>query len=206
MTADTAHDPLAAAFGIVDPDRYDPAEVTEFWRAAGEPRWFGQEPAFDALFRGRFLVHHFVAAARRLDHWEATAEGSLALLVLLDQFPRNAFRGTAHMYATDPLARRIADEAIAAGHDMKIEPALRLFFYLPFCHSESLEDQDRALALIGALATETSGEPGDDPLDHARGHHDIIRRFGRFPHRNPILGRETTTAEAAYLAAGGFAG
>lgn len=206
MTADTAHDPLAAAFGIVDLDRYDPAEVAGFWREAGEARWFGQEPAFDAAFRGRFLAHHFVAAARRLDHWQATAEGALALLVLLDQFPRNAFRGTAHMYATDPLARRVADNAIAAGHDMTIEPALRLFFYLPYCHCESLDAQERALELIGALAAEAGDAPGDTPLDHARGHHDIIRRFGRFPHRNPILGRETTTAEAAYLAAGGFAG
>lgn len=192
-------DPLAAAFGPeIDLDRYDPAEVTGFWRAAGPERWFEKDAGFDAEFRARFLVHHFVAATRRLDHWEAKAEGSLALLLLLDQFPRNAFRGTAHMYATDPLARRIAGDAIAAGHDMKVEPELRPFFYLPYCHAESLPDQERAVELFTEL--------GGEGLDHARGHHSIIHRFGRFPHRNPLLGRETTAAEAAFLAAGGFAG
>ncbi|WP_144184337.1 DUF924 family protein [Elioraea rosea] len=169
-----------------------------FWREAGPERWFARDDAFDALFRYRFMALHLEAAARQHDDWSGTAEGALALLLLLDQFPRNCFRGTGHMYATDPLARMFADRAIAAGHDQATGPELRLFFYLPYCHAEDMAAQERAVALITPL--------GEEPAGHARGHRDIIRRFGRFPHRNPMLGRETTAEEQAFLDAGGFRG
>jgi uncharacterized protein (DUF924 family) len=118
--------------------------------------------------------------------------------LLLDQYPRNSFRGTAHMYATDPLARMFARQALDAGLDQQVDKELRLFFYLPLSHAEHLPDQERALALNRAL-----GEPF---RSHAQGHLDIVARFGRFPHRNALLGRETTAAEQAFLAEGGFSG
>ncbi len=173
-------------------------EVVAFWRDAGPERWFEKDPAFDARFRRRFSDRHFQAAARALDDWAATAPGMLALLLLLDQFPRNAFRGTGHMYATDPLARWFARSALAAGFDRLLEPELRLFVYLPFAHAEDLALQD--------LSVELNRRLGPEHEEHALRHRDIIRRFGRFPHRNPMLGRTTTADEAAFLAAGGFAG
>ncbi|MBS7544980.1 DUF924 family protein [Ancylobacter oerskovii] len=175
------------------------ASVCGFWRQAGtRDLWFEKDAAFDADFRTRFLELHLQAAARLHDGWMATPEGALALLVLTDQFPRNAFRGTGHMYATDPLARHYARQAQAAGHMQKVEPDIRLFFLLPFAHSEDIADQDLSVALTRPL-----GEPW---ILHAEDHRAIIRRFGRFPHRNFMLGRETTPEEAAFLAAGGFAG
>jgi len=174
-------------------------EIVSFWRAAGYAKWFGKSDAFDEELREQFQGLHFAAARGELSGWAETAEGALALLILLDQVPRNIFRGSAHSYATDPLAKSIAAAAIAAGHDQALEPALRSFFYLPYEHSEALEDQDRSVALCEAL--------GDaDTLKWAELHRDIIRRFGRFPHRNPALGRATTDEEAAFLAEGGFAG
>lgn len=172
--------------------------VIDFWRDAGAERWFRKDAAFDGLFRERFMTLHFAAARRELDAWTGTAPGSLALAILLDQFPRNSFRGTAHMYATDPLALYFARRAQAMGHGATIEPALRLFLHLPFCHSEDLTDQDLSVALSTPL--------GGDAAEHAEGHRAVIRRFGRFPHRNALLGRETTPEEAAFLAEGGFAG
>ena len=174
------------------------AGVVSFWRAAGPGRWFEKDPAFDAAFRARFLPLHMAVAWRRCDHWSETAEGTLALVILTDQFPRNAFRGTAHMYATDSLARFYARHALVAGQDLEVEPDIRLFFYLPFAHSEELADQ--------ALSVERARLLGAEALEHARGHQAIVRRFGRFPHRNALLGRETTEKEAAFLAEGGFAG
>ncbi len=177
----------------------EPAAVLNFWRDAGRRGlWFVKDPAFDRRFRDAFLDLHLAVAARRHDDWLVTAEGALALLLLTDQFPRNAFRGTAHMYATDPLARRYARLARDDAQMEQLEPPLRLFFCLPFAHSEDLADQDVSVALNAAL-----GEPW---ASHARGHRDIILRFGRFPHRNPMLGRDTTMAEAEFLASGGFAG
>lgn len=130
--------------------------------------------------------------------WLTTSHGALALVLLLDQFPRNAFRGTPRMYQTDALAREIAAAGIAAGHDRSVEEKLRLFFYLPFGHSEDLTDQERSVALTSDL-----GQPN---LSHAERHRDIVRRFGRFPHRNPILGRAMTEEEQKFLDEGGFAG
>ena len=172
--------------------------VTKFWRDAGEDAWFEKNDAFDTDFRNRFLELHYAAARRECDGWNAHAEGSLALMILLDQFPRNCFRGTGHMCATDPLARYFADKAIAAGHDLDLEEALRVFLYLPFEHSEALADQERSVQLTTAKAPEY--------LKYAEEHLEIIRRFGRFPHRNRMLGRATTADEQAFLDGGGFSG
>ena len=172
--------------------------VTKFWRDAGEDAWFEKSDAFDADFRNRFLELHYAAARRECDDWNAHAEGSLALMILLDQFPRNCFRGTGHMYATDPLARYFADRAIAAGQDLELDEQLRVFLYLPFEHSESLADQQRSVELTAARAP--------DYLKYAEEHLEIVQRFGRFPHRNLMLGRATTAEEQAFLDGGGFSG
>jgi uncharacterized protein (DUF924 family) len=172
--------------------------VVNFWREAGPDAWFTKDEAFDSRFRETFLDAHFAAARREFDGWRSSPDGLLALLILLDQFPRNTFRGTGHMYATDPLALSIAREADAAGADSGIDPTMRVFFYLPYSHAEDLACQHRAVEL-----NERIGLPY---LDHAIGHRAIIERFGRFPHRNRILGRETTPEEQAFLEEGGFAG
>lgn len=172
--------------------------VIDFWREAGPHAWFAKNPAFDAQFRSRFLSVHEAAAQGQLDHWLQHRSGALALVILVDQFPRNAFRGTARMYATDVRARQVASHAIATGFDVQTPTELRLFFYLPFAHSEHLVDQDRSVELQGGL--------GAEHLRHAVGHRGIIARFGRFPHRNALLGRTTSPEEQRFLDAGGFAG
>jgi uncharacterized protein (DUF924 family) len=176
----------------------DPRAVVDFWAEAGPGRWFAKDDSFDRRFRETFLAAHEAAARGGLANWAATAEGALALVLLLDQFPRNGFRHTPRMYATDPLAREVAAAALEAGHDRATPEALRLFFYLPFAHSESLADQDRSVALCATLPPPQGA--------HSRRHRDIVARFGRFPHRNAILGRPTTPEEQAFLDAGGFAG
>jgi uncharacterized protein (DUF924 family) len=173
-------------------------DVVTFWHEAGPQRWFAKDEAFDAEFKSRFEAAHHAAAAGVLDAWAADAEGALALLVLLDQFPRNAWRNSAHMFATDGKARAIARAAIDAGLDRQVDAALRPFFYLPLMHSESLEDQERSVELNAALDANTQR--------YAVLHRDIIERFGRFPHRNKALGRETTAEERKFLDEGGFAG
>ena len=180
-----------------------PADITEFWRNAGAKRWFEKDPAFDEAIRLKFEPTHHAAARGEYDAWIETAEGALALLILLDQFPRNLYRGSPHSYATDPLARKVAREAVARGHDKAVEPELRGFMYLPFVHSEDRADQDRSLALHEAMARDLN-DP--DLTRWAIVHRDIIVKFGRFPHRNRALGRETTPAEQAFLDEGGFAG
>jgi uncharacterized protein (DUF924 family) len=174
-------------------------DVVTFWHEAGPKRWFNKDDAFDAELRRRFLATHEAAAAGKLTAWEENAEGALALLILLDQIPRNIFRGSARAFATDPLARAIAAGALVRGFDAQVAPELRAFFYLPFEHSEGMADQERALALFKA-----SGDA--DGLKWAELHADIIRRFGRFPHRNAALGRTTTPDEQAFLDGGGFGG
>ena len=176
-----------------------PDDVLAFWRAAGEQKWFGKNDAFDAEIKSRFLPTYEAAAKGALADWEATPEGALALTIVLDQFPRNMFRRDARAFAADAAARAVADRALARGFDRQVPEDQRLFFYLPFEHSEAMADQDRCCALIKAL-----GNP--DLLHWAELHADIIRRFGRFPHRNAVLGRTTTPAEKAYLDADGFAG
>ena len=180
-----------------------PADIIGFWRSAGPKRWFAKDEAFDAAIRLKFEATHHAAARGDYDAWIETADGALALLILLDQFPRNLFRGSPHAYATDPLARRVAAEAVARGHDRLADPALRGFFHLPFEHSEDMADQDRSVALCEAQARETGDE---GYLKWARIHRGIVARFGRFPHRNHALGRETTAEEQAFLDDGGFAG
>jgi uncharacterized protein (DUF924 family) len=172
--------------------------VTKFWREAGADAWFAKNDAFDTEFRNRFLDLHYAAARRECDSWLADAEGALALMILLDQFPRNCFRGTGHMFATDPLARSLATKAIAAGHDLALDDEVRVFLYLPFEHSEDLADQERSVALH-----EANAQPY---LSYAVDHRDIVQKFGRFPHRNRALGRETTPEEQAFLDGGGFSG
>ena len=175
-------------------------DVLHFWRDAGPSAWFAKNEDFDRRFRERFHDAHFAAARRELDGWITQSPASaLALVLLLDQYPRNAFRGTSHMYATDPLARHVADRLIAQDFDGRIDASLRLFCYLPFAHSEAMADQERSLALHRAKLDAQSTR-------HAQEHLDIVRRFGRFPHRNRVLGRETTPEEQAFLDAGGFAG
>lgn len=172
--------------------------IVEFWRESGEEKWYAKDEAFDAICRERFLDDHFAAARRECEAWADNADGALALMILLDQFPRNFFRSTGHMYATDSLARMYANRALERGHDISTEAALRAFFYLPFMHSEDLNDQRRCVELC------SEGSPNN--LEYAHDHHDIIQRFGRFPHRNAILGRRSTEEELAFLDAGGFAG
>lgn len=176
----------------------DAAGVVDFWRQAGAQLWFGRNAEFDEQCRGLLGLHE-QAARRELDDWMTDSTGALALVLLLDQIPRNVYRGSAHAWATDPLARSFAAQAIDAGFDMATENALRIFFYMPFEHSEAREDQARSLALHQRL-------DGPDAGHWARLHRDIIERFGRFPHRNAALGRTTTAEEQAFLAGGGFAG
>jgi uncharacterized protein (DUF924 family) len=177
-----------------------PSDVIAFWKEAGPSKWFARDEAFDALFRDRFEVAHQSAARRELDCWAKTPEGSLALLILLDQFPRNVFRGTGHAFATDPLARMVAGQALEAEHDLRIEGDIRRFFYLPLQHSEDRADQARQVELF---QTRMERKPDDRWAEH---HRDIIVRFGRFPHRNRALGRETTPEEQAFLDEDGFRG
>ena len=175
------------------------AEILAFWRAAGRERWYERDDAFDADVRRRFLELWRKAAAGELSSWETTDEGALALVIIFDQFPRNMFRGDIRTYSSDALAREVASRAIARGADIRVEPALLEFLYMPFMHSEHLADQLRCVELFGKTGNA-------DNLKYAEDHADIIRRFGRFPHRNPILGRATTPEEQAFLDGGGFRG
>jgi uncharacterized protein (DUF924 family) len=176
-----------------------PADVISFWEAAGYDRWYTKDEAFDADIRQRFLATWEAARDGRLDAWQDTDAGTLALLIVLDQFPRNLFRGDPRAFSTDAKAREVARRALAEGRDRRIDPVLRQFFYMPFEHSEDHADQQRCVALFREL--------GDaENLRYAEIHEDIIRRFGRFPHRNHLLGRTTSAEEQAFLDAGGFAG
>lgn len=174
-------------------------EVVAFWKAAGPPKWFAKDEAFDAEIRDRFEPAYRAASDGRLDDWERAPEGALALVILLDQFPRNMFRGTEDVYRTDGKALLLAERAIERGHHQAVDQAMRRFFFLPFQHAEDLAAQDRAVALSEAF--------GDaDAVTWARHHRDIVARFGRFPHRNALLGRETTPEEAAFLEESDFRG
>jgi len=175
-----------------------PEEVLAFWREAGPDRWFEKDAAFDDSIRERFLATYEAAARGELAGWEASAEGSLALVLVLDQFPRNMFRGDARTYATDDRARWASNVALKRGYDLDVPESERRFLFLPFMHSEDLADQNRCVELCRAS--------GDEDLKYAERHRDIIRRFGRFPHRNALLDRATTAEEQAFLDGGGFAG
>ena len=180
-------------------DAVTPADILAFWREAGRDRWYEKDDAFDAEVRRRFLDLWHKAAAGELSSWEASDDGALALVIVLDQFPRNMFRGNLRTYATDTLAREVAGRAIARGVDARIDPVLVEFLYMPFMHSEHLPDQLRCVELFRKTGHAEN-------LGYAERHADIVRRFGRFPHRNRLLGRATTAEEQAFLDAGGFAG
>jgi uncharacterized protein (DUF924 family) len=178
-------------------DSPTPAVILTFWREAGRDRWYEKDSDFDAEVRRRFLETWRSAAAGVLSSWEAGDDSALALTIVLDQFPRNMFRGTPQAYASDTMARDVAGRALARGVDTRIEPDLREFLYLPLMHSEDLAHQLRGVELFRNLP---------ESLKFAERHADIIRRFGRFPHRNAVLGRATTPEEQAFLDAGGFSG
>ena len=178
----------------------DPSNILDFWFGpAGSSEygqenraWFARDPAFDSAIRTRFAEDYESAAAGRRNAWLDEAEPCLALVLLLDQFPRNMFRGSPRAYATDGAARAAADRAVTCGHDRFLPRFTRKFLYMPYMHSELLGDQRRSLALFEAL-----GE--DAPLNAARRHLEIVARFGRFPHRNATLGRTTRPEEATFL-------
>jgi uncharacterized protein (DUF924 family) len=177
-------------------------EVLRFWFGSGETsgerrkHWFGKDGAFDALIRSRFMALHEEAAAGALARWKDDARSCLALIVLLDQFSRNMFRTSARAFAADALALETARQAVARGDDAGMRPVERMFVYLPFAHSESLADQRRSCELMQAL--DTFAET-DDAHRYALRHREIIERFGRFPHRNAVLGRPSTAQESEFL-------
>ena len=179
-------------------------EVLDFWFGApgsperGRPRacWFQKSEAFDAQVRSRFLRLHARAAAGRLARWERTPLAALALAVVLDQFPRNMFRGEAEAFGTDALALGSARRTVQRGFDTLLRPVERWFIYLPFEHAEDIGAQRRSIALFGQMLADPDSR---DAIDYARRHFEIISRFGRFPHRNAILGRESTPEETLFL-------
>jgi uncharacterized protein (DUF924 family) len=176
-----------------------PQDVLAFWRNAGEKRWWTKDDAFDAEIRERFLELWNDAAAGRCSHWDETADGALALVIVLDQFPRRMFRDDPRTYATDALAREVASRAVDCGLDARVADDLRGFLYMPLMHSEDLADHERCITLF-----ERTGNA--ENAKYAAHHADIIRRFGRFPHRNRLLGRTSTAEEQAFLDSGGFSG
>ncbi|HEV2094071.1 MAG TPA: DUF924 family protein [Rubrobacter sp.] len=181
-----------------------PADVLAFWFGReGEPgygefrsEWFQKDEAFDREVTNRFGDLYEQAAAGRLDGWREEAESCLAFVILLDQFPRNMFRGDARTHATDGEALDAAKYATERGLDRELPTFQRMFLYMPFMHAENVEDQRRSVELFEGLAAEPGGP---DVVEYAVGHREIVERFGRFPHRNAILGRETTPEEAEFL-------
>jgi len=170
------------------------SEVLDFCFAEGPVRrWFVKDQAFDAQVQERLARLHELAASGACDTWRETPAGCLALCILLDQVPRNLFRGQARAFAHDAQARAVTRHALARGFNRKLPQEQRLFLYLPLQHNEDLADQELCVRLVGAL------EDNSDLLDYAVRHRDIIARFGRFPHRNAALGRESTAEEAAFL-------
>jgi uncharacterized protein (DUF924 family) len=176
-----------------------PEDILAFWREAGPARWYNRDAAFDAVIRSRFLGLWQKAAAGGLSSWETSDDGALALVIVLDQFPRNLFRDDVRTYSSDALAREVASRAIARGADMRVDRTLLEFLYMPFMHSEQLADQLRCVELFRKAGNSKN-------LRYAEDHADIIRRFGRFPHRNRVLGRSTTAEEQTFLDNGGFSG
>ncbi len=172
-------------------DTLSAEDVLRFWFDANPKDWFAKNAQFDEAIRARFLALYEAAAAGRLAPWQETPRRCLALVIVLDQFPRNMFRGTARAFATDAQARNAARRILAQGWDKAMTRNEQLFAYLPFEHSESLEDQDLSCELMKGF--------DEEQRRYAERHRDIIRRFGRFPHRNGPLGRENTAAESEFL-------
>ena len=184
-----------------DPDF---ADVLDFWfgaadsseRGTARAAWFRKSREFDDELRDRFLGTWATAARGELERWSATPLAALALVIVLDQFPRNMFRGTARAFASDALALAAARGALENGFDGPLRPVERQFFYLPFEHAEGIAEQRRSVELFARLQGELEGESW---MEYPRRHHDIVARFGRFPHRNAILGRVSTPEELAFL-------
>ncbi|NDW03501.1 DUF924 family protein [Jiella pacifica] len=177
----------------------DPQTIVDFWREAGPQRWFGKDETFDETIRQRYGDLYEMAARGELDHWAENANGALALIILLDQFPRNMFRNSPLAFATDGKALAIARIALERGDHEVVAEDVNQFLAMPFMHSEAHADQEECVAWMERIGDESN-------VRFAEEHRDIIAKFGRFPHRNPILGREPTEAEEAYLDQGGFAG
>ncbi len=179
----------------------EPEAIVAFWlHDVGEAGWYAVDAAVDAEIRARFLPAWEAALRGEREFWLNGPRGSLAYLILTDQFPRNMFRGDARAFATDARARAGASAALDHGWDMAVKEPERVFFYMPFEHSEDTADQDTAIRCMA----ERMPERGADFHLHARAHAEIIRRFGRFPFRNAALVRSSTAAEQAFLGAGGY--
>ena len=173
--------------------------VLAFWFEATRPfQWYRRDKAFDATVRARFGALHHTAWTGKLDVWRAHPRYVLALILLLDQFSRNIWRDDARAFAADAKALAISREALRRRFDLLYAPRERAFFYMPFMHAEDLSVQEESVALFKARL------PDAGNLPFAIEHHDIVKRFGRFPHRNRILGRASTPEEIAFLKAGGF--
>lgn len=178
-----------------------PEEVLSFWLdEVGPAGWYRQDDALDDEIRRRFEATYDKCMQGSLSLWLTYASGTLAYIILTDQFPRNMFRGSGKAFKSDPIARAAAKQAIARGWDQQIDGLARQFFYLPLMHAECLSDQERAVRLIKDRMPDDGGEN----LLHARAHREVIRRFGRFPHRNDDLGRATQDVELGYLENGGY--
>ncbi len=181
-------------------DPVSPRDVLDFWFAAGKEKWFAKDDAFDAEIVARFKQAHEAARDGAHDSWTESAQDMLALIILLDQFPRNMYRGSPDMFAADPKAAALSKLAIERKMDGEVPQAARQFIYMPLMHSEDLANQELCVRLFKA-------DPAlEDNVPFAVDHRDIIARFGRFPHRNTVLGRTTTAEEQAFLDEGGFAG
>ena len=176
-----------------------PQDVLNFWADAGPEKWWKKDAEFDAEITRQFEALHKDACQGLLDTWIETPDHALALVIILDQFSRNMFRGSDKSFANDPLAREIARNAIGRDQDLKIKGGEQQFFYLPFAHSEDLNDQD-----FGITCIRTRKHTNDDDALHARAHREIIREFGRFPFRNQVLGRQNTDAEQVFMDDGGY--
>jgi uncharacterized protein (DUF924 family) len=174
-------------------------DIVSFWMSAGPAKWFAKDETFDREIRQKFLDAHEAAARGEYEGWSEHPESALALLILTDQFPRNLFRGSAHAFATDAMALAVAKKCLRLGHDAHCGVAMKQFFYMPLMHSEDIRDQELCVSLCRAHSLQ-------DNISFAEDHRDIIRRFGRFPHRNKVFCRVTTPEEQAFLDGGGFAG
>jgi len=179
-----------------------PEDILTFWfDAAGPKKWYNKSDAFDAEIRARFEAASVDMAAARLQGahpWEAEPDSTLALIIALDQFSRNMYRGTKAAFGWDPLSLKVAKDMTEKGWDLKVPQTRRAFAYMPFMHSENITDQDRCVALMDSRIDDASN------LHHAKEHRKVIRKFSRFPHRNEILGRESTAEEIAFLKGGGY--
>lgn len=183
-------------FGKTEPGNVPPEKIQKMW--------WTPDRSLDSFLRQKYETDLKKAAAGELEHWKETSRGTLALIILLDQFPRNIYRGTPEAFSFDGMALSVAEEGIKKGYDRKLHPVMRIFFYLPYMHSEDPEYQERCVELFKMLESEFNDNEGirsviSNSLDFAVRHKEVIDRFGRFPHRNEILGRKSTPEEIEFL-------